>query len=129
MSIIANRGYSTRTKRLIPYPFTDSQKQESIINSVITIAFVHIFPQKQYSLGDTALKIAKKLQSQMVFPNVDGKGRYTPQWVEERYRQLMASQNEDYVKWCNKASDDKELSDFRTRMNLYSGAGIEWGGV
>ena len=103
---------------MIPFPFTDFQAHESVVNSIITIAFVHIFPVNKYSLDDAALKIATKLQSQTAFPDITGKGTYTAQWVEERYRQLMASQNEDYMKWCSKASDDKELSDFRARMNL-----------
>ena len=99
ISVMADQRNSTGMKRLIPYPFTDSQKQESVINSIIIIAFVHIFPATHYDKDDTASKIATKLQSQMAFPTVDGKGTYTAQWVKDRYRQLVANKNEDYVKW------------------------------
>lgn len=96
ISDIANRRISTLVKLLQSYPFTDFKEHESVINIIITIAFVHTFPETEYDVASTASKIADKLQSQVAIPDIDGEGNFTAQWVEERYCQLKASENGDY---------------------------------
>lgn len=118
-------------KNFLPYPFPNREELESHINSVITIAFTHIFPIAQHDRATTAGKIAAKLQSLFPFPSHDGSGIFTAEWVEERYEHLVASMDENYMKWAGMNTNDKELRDFRIRMVLYNGPGIKdgWGGV